>query len=157
KPNWNLPEGFTRLELAMPGVVAVTAPAFQVPTGEYEPSLQRFCEELAQRNPGSLDAVPLIVLVDDAEFTARTLNNFLWVTFTRSNPASDILGIGGQQYRKHWHCSGPLVIDARIKPHHAPPLVEDPQVSARVDALSAKSGPLADLLGGSVSVRATDA
>ena len=31
---------------------------------------------------------------------------------------------------------GSLVIDARTKPHHAPPLVEDPQVSRRVDALA---------------------
>ena len=35
-----------------------------------------------------------------------------------------------------------LVIDARLKPHHAPPLVEDPQVSKRVDALAAPGGPL---------------
>jgi 4-hydroxy-3-polyprenylbenzoate decarboxylase len=27
-------------------------------------------------------------------FAARTLNNFLWITFTRSNPAADIYGIG---------------------------------------------------------------
>ena len=77
---------------------------------------------------------PLIVLVDDSEFTARTLNNFLWVTFTRSNPAADIHGIGAFIAQKHWGCTGPLVIDARIKPHHAPPLVEDPEVERRVDA-----------------------
>jgi 4-hydroxy-3-polyprenylbenzoate decarboxylase len=35
-----------------------------------------------------------------------------------------------------------LVIDARIKPHHAPPLEEDPAVSKRVDALAAPGGPL---------------
>ena len=28
-----------------------------------------------------------------------------------------------------------LVIDARIKPHHAPPLIEDPEVTGKVDAL----------------------
>ena len=38
--------------------------------------------------------------------------------------------------------SGSLVIDARLKAHHAPPLVEDPQVSKRVDALAAPGGPL---------------
>ena len=37
---------------------------------------------------------PLIVIVDDSEFTARNERNFLWVTFTRSNPAADIDGIG---------------------------------------------------------------
>ena len=87
-------------------------------------------------------AVPLIVLVDDSEFTARSLNNYLWVTFTRSNPAVDIDGIGSFFRGKHWGCEGPLVIDARIKPHHAPPLVEDPDVSKRVEALAAPGGAL---------------
>jgi len=43
---------------------------------------------------------------------------------------------------KHWGCHGPLVIDARIKPHHAPPLVEDAKVTARVDQLAVKGRPL---------------
>ena len=80
------------------------------------------------------------MLVDDSEFTARSLDNFLWVTFTRSNPAADIHGIGAFTAKKHWGCTGSLVIDARIKPHHAPPLVEDPAVSRRVDALAAPAG-----------------
>ncbi len=32
--------------------------------------------------------------------------------------------------QKHWGCRGPLIIDARIKPQHAPPLVEDPHIDA---------------------------
>jgi 4-hydroxy-3-polyprenylbenzoate decarboxylase len=44
---------------------------------------------------------------------------------------------------KHWGCRGSLVIDARIKPHHAPPLVEDRAITARVDPLFATGGPLA--------------
>ena len=55
------------------------------------------------------------------------MNNFLWTTFTRSNPAVDVRGIGEFTDDKHWGCRGSLVIDARSKPHHAPPLVEDPQ------------------------------
>jgi 4-hydroxy-3-polyprenylbenzoate decarboxylase len=81
-----------------------------------------------------------VVLVDDSEFCARNLDNFLWVTFTRSNPALDIAGIGAATLHKHWGCFGSLVIDARQKSHHAPPLVEDPAVTARVDALFAQSG-----------------
>jgi 4-hydroxy-3-polyprenylbenzoate decarboxylase len=83
-----------------------------------------------------------VVLVDDSEFCARSLDNFLWVTFTRSNPALDIAGIGASTLHKHWGCSGSLVIDARQKNHHAPPLVEDPAITARVDALFAQGGPL---------------
>lgn len=85
---------------------------------------------------------PLIVIVDDPEFAVRSLSDFIWVTFTRSNPAADIHGIGEFIHQKHWGCSGSLVIDARIKPHHAPPLIEDPEVTRRVDALGAKGGPL---------------
>ena len=66
------------------------------------------------------------MIVDDSEFTARQLKNFLWVVFTRSNPASDIYGIDSFVEDKHWGCRGSLVIDARIKSHHAPPLIEDP-------------------------------
>jgi len=94
---------------------------------------------------GTKDAItvfPLVVIVDDSEFTARTLNNFLWTTFTRSNPASDIYGIGSFTQHRHWGCGGPLVIDARCKPHHAPPLIDDPLVEKRVDALGAPGGPL---------------
>jgi 4-hydroxy-3-polyprenylbenzoate decarboxylase len=38
------------------------------------------------------------------------------------------------------------VIDARRKPWYAPPLLADPAVSARVDALAAKGGPLHGIL-----------
>ena len=82
------------------------------------------------------------MIVDDSEFTARSERNFLWVTFTRSNPAADIEGIGSFIDQKHWGCTGPLVIDARIKPHHAPPLVDDPEIERRVDELAAPGGPL---------------
>jgi 4-hydroxy-3-polyprenylbenzoate decarboxylase len=68
------------------------------------------------------------------------------VTFTRANPAADIHGIGSFTDRKHWGCTGSLVIDARIKPHHAPPLVEDAEVSRRIDALASRGGPLAKWL-----------
>ncbi len=88
----------------------------------------------------------LIVLVDDSEFTARTLNNFLWVTFTRSNPAADMDGIGAFTARKHWGCEGPLVIDARIKPHHAPPLVEETGDCRARRALGARGGPLQGII-----------
>ena len=39
---------------------------------------------------------------------------------------------------KHWGCTGPLIIDARIKPHHAPPLEPDQKTVKSVDALTAK-------------------
>ena len=82
------------------------------------------------------------MICDDSRFTAATLNNFLWVTFTRSNPATDIYGIRPETRGRHWGCSGALVIDARIKPFHAPPLVDDPAVERKIDALAAPGAPL---------------
>ena len=41
----------------------------------------------------TIKEVPLIILCDDATFTAKSLHNFLWVTFTRCNPSHDIYGI----------------------------------------------------------------
>ena len=86
-----------------------------------------------------------IVVVDDSDWAAASLENFLWLTFTRSNPAADVHGVESFTHHKHWGCRGPLVIDARLKPHHAPPCEEDPGVTARVDALCAAGGPLAKL------------
>ena len=131
-----LPDGFSHPRLVLPGILAVQGPKF-VPGSE---QLGTFCKTIGHDN--SIRAFPLIVLVDDSEFTARNLGNFLWVTFTRSNPAADIEGIDSFIDQKHWGCRGPLVIDARIKPHHAPPLVDDPETERKVDAMAAPGGPL---------------
>ena len=81
-------------------------------------------------------------MVDDSNFTAKNLNNYLWTTYTRANPSHDIHGIDSFIEHKHWGCRGSLVIDARIKPHHAPPLITDEKVNQRVDKLFAKGGEL---------------
>jgi 4-hydroxy-3-polyprenylbenzoate decarboxylase len=97
----------------------------------------------AQGSSNSLLGFPLIVLCDDSQFVAASLANFLWVTFTRANPATDVYGVGEFSEHKHWGCTGPLIIDARIKPHHAPPLATDAETCKRIDALAARGGPLA--------------
>jgi len=68
-----------------------------------------------------LDGIGLITLVDNAIFVSENFSNWLWVTFTRSNPANDIYGLNAKTNNKHFSCSLPI-IDARIKPHHAPVL-----------------------------------
>jgi 4-hydroxy-3-polyprenylbenzoate decarboxylase len=128
-----LPDGFSDPRVVLPGILAVRAAADGA----------QFCAGFAADAP--ICAFPLVVLVDDSDFVARGLDNFLWVTFTRSNPAVDVAGIAATTVDKHWGCAGSLVIDARSKPHHAPPLVEDPAVTARVDKLFAQGGPLAGL------------
>ncbi len=139
-PDLVLPDGFVSPRICLPGVMAVQGP----PCTDYREcaaiAMAAFCA--CYPITAQLNDFPLIVIVDDSEFTARTLNNFLWVTFTRSNPAADIYGIGAFNHCKHWGCEGSLVVDARCKPHHAPPLVDDPEVERRVDLLGAPGGPL---------------
>ncbi|MGA2702086.1 MAG: UbiD family decarboxylase [Isosphaeraceae bacterium] len=131
-----IPDGFADPRLVLPGILAIRGPGFEPGSDQ----LIRFCRSFGPEDP--FRSFPLIVIVDDSEFTARNLGNFLWVTFTRSNPAADIEGIDSFIDQKHWGCRGPLVIDARIKPHHAPPLIDDPEIERRVDALAAPGGPL---------------
>jgi 4-hydroxy-3-polyprenylbenzoate decarboxylase len=137
---FGLPDGFRNPRLCLPGILAIEAPPFAHGEGETEPAAARFCAAVDPSHP--VNAFPLAVLVDDSQFASRSLNDFLWTTFTRSNPAADVHGIGAFVREKHWGCRGSLIIDARLKPQHAPPLIEDPAVSKSVDQLAAPGGPL---------------
>ncbi len=138
--NLSLPRGFKAPHVLLPGILAVSGP----PCKEYlpgrDPDLLRFSRKYTHADP--INAFPLILVVDDSAFCAATLNNWLWVCFTRSNPAADIYGIDSFDQAKHWGCRGALIIDARQKPHHAPPLIDDPDIEKQVDALGAAGGPL---------------
>ncbi len=136
-----LPEGFTLPKICLPGVLAVSAPPCRTARNVVDPLLEEFCRYM-ERSGGLPEGLPLLVVVDDSDFTARTLDNFLWSVFTRSSPAADIYGLGAFTLCKHWGCSDALVIDARCKPHHAPPLEEEPSVVRRVEALAATGKPL---------------
>jgi 4-hydroxy-3-polyprenylbenzoate decarboxylase len=139
--NLFLPDGFHTPRVCLPGILAVqTSPYRSSPKGDMPEEVKRFCE--AYKTDVGIPGFALVVLVDDSSFAAKNLDNFLWVTFTRSNPAADVHGIGAFAWQKHWGCTGPLVIDARIKPHHAPPLEEDPTVTRQVEALGSPGGPL---------------
>jgi 4-hydroxy-3-polyprenylbenzoate decarboxylase len=129
-PDLRFPEGFSAPRIVLPGILAVEGPRYA--TG----SRSAFSDFRVSTK------FRWIVVVDDSQFVAESLRNFLWVSFTRANPAADIHGVDPFVEDKHWGCRGPLIIDARLKPHHAPPLVEDPEVSRRVDALAACGGPL---------------
>jgi 4-hydroxy-3-polyprenylbenzoate decarboxylase len=150
----NLPTGFSDQRVVFPGVLAITGPKCLPPSFDYDVSLraqresrtevsasiERFCAAQAANKP--LEGIRWIVIADDAQFVAESLRNFLWVTFTRTNPAADLYGIESFVADKHWGCHGPLVFDARIKPHHAPVLEESPEVTRRVEALAAPGKPL---------------
>ena len=133
-------QGFQNPQLVFPGVIALQAPAFI----NYTEAKVEFTKLDGQLNGNltSLEGIPLIVICDDANFVSENINNFLWTTFTRSNPSHDIQGIGTFFNNKHWGCNGPLVIDARSKPHHAPPVVVDPITNSKINYLFEKGGSL---------------
>ncbi|MCC7045002.1 MAG: UbiD family decarboxylase [Acidobacteria bacterium] len=59
---------------------------------------------------------PLVVVTDEPHRAARSDMNFLWTTFTRFEPAADIHAARTRVVRNHIARSGPIVIDARMKP-----------------------------------------
>ena len=85
---------------------------------EGEGKIEDLISQLEKQN---IEGIALITLVDDSKFVADDFSNWLWVTFTRSNPANDIYGLSSESKNKHFSCSVPI-IDARIKSHHAPVL-----------------------------------
>ncbi len=120
--------GMKGVKLVMPGVLAIPMCQFS----GYSNAKIEIEALLSHWEDKNLEEFPLIVLCDDADFLAASLANFVWATFTRSNPSHDIYGIRSFTEFKHWGCHGSLVIDARVKPHHAPGLIPDQAVQASV-------------------------
>lgn len=136
----SLPDGFREPRLCLPGVIVVRGPAAdaqRVDADGRDPAVKGLCATLPH-----LPEHPLVIVADDSDFVSASLENLVWTVFTRSNPAADVHGAGASIRQKHWRCRGPLVIDARARPHHAPPLDEDPGVAERVEAMRRPGHPL---------------
>lgn len=133
-------KAFEQPTVVMPGVIAIKTKPFTNYATVIE-EMQMLNDQL-QDAVDQLKQVAILVVCDDSEFVAANMRNYLWVTYTRCNPSHDMHGIKASVVNKHWGCEGPLVIDARIKPHHAPPVEKDPAVEKRIDRLFAKGGSL---------------
>ena len=105
-----------------PGCLVVGGPAFAGDAG----AAQRFAESPAFRD------WPLVVLTDDPARAAKSPMNFLWTTFTRFEPAADIHAASKRIVRNHVALSGPIVIDARLKPGFPAELFCDEATAALV-------------------------
>jgi UbiD family decarboxylase len=77
---------------------------------------------------------PLVVLSDDAVRATRSEMNFLWTTFTRFEPGADIASAGQRIVRNHIAHSGPIVIDARMKPTYPKELFCDDDTARLVSS-----------------------
>ncbi|UTR08868.1 UbiD family decarboxylase [Evansella sp. LMS18] len=130
--------GFKNPRLIMPGIVAIEGSEFS----SYDKAQEELKNLTASiEKNGGLDSCPMIILSDDSAFLSAELNNFLWVSFTRSNPSHDIYGVNSFYENKHWGCDN-VIIDVRIKPHHAPPLIPDPEVEKNIERFFAEDGSL---------------
>jgi 4-hydroxy-3-polyprenylbenzoate decarboxylase len=133
----NVPDIFSRqneiknAKWVMPGVIAITGNAFV----NYEIAQKEMGLLNEQLKGEELQDVVLIVICDDGNFVAANMRNFLWTSFTKCNPSHDIYGINSFTEYKHWGCKGPLVLDARKKPHHAPVVEINPETTKNINRI----------------------
>ncbi|NLB63458.1 MAG: UbiD family decarboxylase [Fibrobacter sp.] len=132
-----LDDGFSNPQMIMPGMLAIQGPPWES-SASAAAELQQLAEILAHWE--QRDKWPWITICDDSDFCAQSVDNWLWASFIKSNPAADVWGVKASTYQKHWGCEGPLLVDARTKSHHAPPLLEDPKIAAKVDEMFASKG-----------------
>ena len=118
-----LPQGVSEVAVFCGGCVTASGASF-----ESEPKLaQRVAE-----HPAFADW-PFVVLVDDAAKAAKSDMNFLWTTFTRFEPASDVYAKKTELRQLHPSFEAPIVIDARMKPKLPAELFCDETTRATVD------------------------
>lgn len=131
-------DGCYQYHVAIPGILVIECDKYI--------SAEKTAAEIALLNISLIDqdlsGFPLIVLADDSAFTAANIDNLVWITFTRSNPAADIYGVNDFTINKHWGCKGSMIIDARKKPHHAPELIKDQSIELKINQLAKEGMPL---------------
>lgn len=111
-------EGVASCEIFIPGCLVIDGADIDVP-------------HVLQRLQG-LDW-PLVVRVDSARATVASVMTFLWTTFTRMDPFSDLFSLAGP-WRQCRRAEGDvIIIDARMKSHYPDELECDPETSQRVD------------------------
>ncbi|MDA1183299.1 MAG: UbiD family decarboxylase [Acidobacteria bacterium] len=101
-----VPSGVTDVRVFCGGCLVVGAPSYADEPGA--------AERLARH--AAFEGWPLVVLSDEPARAAASAMNFLWMTFTRFEPAADIYAAERRIVRNHVAYHGPVVIDARLKP-----------------------------------------
>ena len=115
-------EFITHPIMLMDGVMGLELTAFtNYKTAKLE--IEKLTKWLSD-NKEAFEGIIQIVIYNDFIFTPhpQNLNDYVWITYTRSNPSHDIYGVNEFTENKHWGCKGAMIIDARKKPHHAPEL-----------------------------------
>ena len=118
----NIP-GIESIKIAMPGILVMQGTAYNSNGDSCDSENHLFSNiETALENWPYRENYPWITVVDSEPLLSHldpaTLHDFLWLTFTRSDPAKDVYGFHAGTHEKHWGCEAPLMLDARIKPWH---------------------------------------
>ncbi len=116
-----LPPGVARVEVFCGGCLVVEG----LPFAQDEGQASRLAQEEAFVD------WPVLILHDDASVAGSTAD-FLWATWTRFEPASDIYAAQTTVRRHHLSYRAPLVIDARMKPGYPAELVVRPDIAELV-------------------------
>ncbi|HST53657.1 MAG TPA: UbiD family decarboxylase [Pyrinomonadaceae bacterium] len=117
-----LPANVTRAEVFCPGCLVVQGLTFT----EDKDQAERIAREAA------FAEWPVVVLHEDAG-VARSASDFLWATWTRFEPASDIHAARTTVRKNHLAYTAPLVIDARMKPGYPDELVVRSDIAELVE------------------------
>ncbi len=91
-------------------------------------------KDLAERiaKTGNFDDWQVVVIHDNADF-AKSTEKFLWATWTRFNPATDIYAKETTVKNNHIGYTAPIVIDARMKPWYPKEVEAREDIVKRVD------------------------
>ena len=147
-----LPQGFKKATIVMPGVLIIESSA--IPGTNAMPPATHGTENFRElktvlANWKFRENYPWVSIIDEgaaniaASSEARTNNifkDFLWLTFTRSDPSQDIYGLDESIENKHWKCKAPLIVDARIKPHHQKQLTIPDEITAKAKQILKDAG-----------------
>ncbi|MCX8081146.1 MAG: UbiD family decarboxylase [Bacteroidia bacterium] len=93
---------------------------------------QKEIQQLRDKLKSYTGPLPVILVLIDEMPVGDLWQNFLWITFTRCNPEADIHAMEESFEKKTWKCRFPLIIDASIKPHHAPILEENQNLIQKI-------------------------
>jgi UbiD family decarboxylase len=118
-----IPGGVREVRVFCAGCLVVSGPRFEIERDA--------AARLAKHQ--AFSKWPLVVLVDDATQATKNQSTFLWTTFTRFEPASDIYASAIEVWRNHLSYSAPIVIDARMKPWYPGEVESDPATEDLVD------------------------
>ena len=129
----NTCEFISKPALMMDGVIAIMLTPFSNYSNA-KLEIKKLSDWIEKRKE-KFNGIVQIIIYDDFVFkpASDNLNDYVWITYTRSNPSYDIYGVGEKTENKHWSCEGPMIIDARKKPHHAPELKLSAQTEKSIE------------------------